>query len=566
MPPEDSEPITGEMRLPLPPPRVTVASVDGTFDPLGEAGREAPPAPAEPEKRGSSPLRVIARGFTWVTASQVITAAGNVVLTPFVIHGLGIQRYGLFVLTGTITTFLGSLNGGLTATAQRYFPVYAGADDRVATTRLLVTFLGLVLGIGLVLSIVDWYLSPYVVRALSMSPSLRPESLFLFRTLGALFTFSFAHQLVQSVMVARQRFDRAIQAAFFCYCLWVVGLVVVVHYHYGLRGVAIVFVAQQIGAIALTAPTSMGYLTRKGLHLLTWPEFRQVFSFSAKLQVTGLAGLINYQVDTLLVGTVLSVRTVGIYNSGNSFASQLSSVLANVIAPANVHLGNTYGKEGAEATFRRFSRMQRSWAQGVTGWTAVGAASAYFAITAWLGPQFKLGGWVAVICLGGAMFALGAAMMSTFVTVMRKAGLEMRYGLVQMAVNLVFTIPLVTVGALGVAAGAAFAQVVGAVYLVRAVKRQVRPDMPNFLRQMPVLRGLAAGAVTLALQLVVRPHVTTGPLGLLECLPPAAVGMAVFGILVVGPRRSRDLLVAAVRQRGIPRQMLGQRPAPAEGP
>ena len=466
-------------------------SVDGTFAPVDAVAQKPPERPATQDRKGSSPLRVIARGFTWVTASQLITAAGNLVLTPFVIHGLGIQRYGLFVLTGTITTFLGSLNGGLTATAQRYFPVYAGADDRVATTRLLVTFLGLVFGIGLLLSLVDWYASPYVVRALSMSPSLRPESLFLFRTLGALLTFSFAHQLVQSVMLARQRFDRAIQAGLLCWCMWVAGLVLVVHYHAGLRGVAIVFVAQQVAATAVIAPTAMQYLTRKGLRLLGWAEFRRIFSFSAKLQVTGLAGLINIQVDTLLVGTVLSVRTVGIYNSGNSFSSQLSSVLSNVIAPANVHLGNTYGKEGPEATFRRFSRMQRSWVQGVTGWCAVAAASAYFAVTAWLGPQFKLGGWVAVISLGGALFALGAAMVNTFVTVMRKAGLEMRYGLVQLAVNLVLTVPLVAVGALGVAAGAACAQVVGAVYLVRVVRRQVRPDMPNFLRQMPILRALA---------------------------------------------------------------------------
>jgi len=556
-------PITQEVPIILPPPRFAVASVEGTM------AQPAQPPPRQPDRtagegkpggrRGgeASALRVIAKGFSWVTASQLLTAGGNLVLTPFVIHGLGIQRYGLFVLTGTITAFLGSLNGGLGGAAARYFPVYAGADDRTATTRLLVTFLMVVLGVGFVLSIVDWFVSPYIVRALSMTPSLRPESLFLFRTMGAVFTLSFAHQLIQSVILARQRFDRAIQAGFLCWCLWVVGLVIVVKDNLGLRGIAVVFLVQQFATTVVIWPTAVKYLARDGLHLLPWVEFKEVFSFSAKIQVTGLAALVNQQIDTLLVGSALSVRTVGIYNAGNSFSGQLSGVMSNVLSPAAVHLGNTYGREGPEATFRRFNRMQRAWVQAVTGWTAVGAAAAYFGVTAWLGPQFKLGAWVAVICAGGAMAGLGVALMTVYVAIIRQAGIEMRYGLVQMVVNLVLTIPMVAFGAIAVAAAAAAAQVVGALYLVAAVKRRVRADAPNFLRQMPIARGLVAAGVTLLLEFVVKPHVRVGPIGLLECVPPALVGLAVYAVLVAGARRCLAFAGAAFRERRIPRQFFG---------
>lgn len=537
---------------PVLPPRVTIASIEGTFTQAETAGGARPRRVSGPP-RHRSPLRVIARGFTWVTASQVITAGGNLVLTPFVIHGLGIQRYGLFVLMGTITAFLGSLNGGLAETANRYFPIYAGADDRVATTRLLVTLLLFVAGLGSVVSIVDWFVSPVVIDALSMSPNLRPESLFLLRTLGFLLVFGMAHQVVQAVVLARQRFDRAIQAGFLCWVLWVVGLVLVVENHYGLRGVAVVFMVQQVATVAVIAPTSVQYLTREGLSLMAWRDVREVLSFSGKLQVTGFAGLINNQLDTLIVGSALSVRTVGIYNSGNSFSGQLTSVASNVIAPASVALGNTFGRDGAERAFQQFNRMQRNWVAGVTGWSAVGAASAYFAVTAWLGPQFKLGGWVALVAIAGGVFSLGAAMASTFVTVMRQVGLEMRYGLVQMAANILLTLPLAAIGALEVAIGAAVAQAIAAVYLVRGSRRHLRHDMPNFLRQMPVARGLVAAAVTVVLEFLVRPYIVTGPVGLLECVPPAAIGMCVFGVLMAGPRRAVALSVAVVRQRRLPR-------------
>jgi len=213
---------------------------------------------------------VIVRGFTWVTASQILTAGGNLVLTPFVIHGLGIQRYGMFVLASTITTFLGSLNGGLGSVASRYFPIYAGADDRVSTTRLLMTLLVFVTLFGCAAGIVDWFVSPLIVRALSMSPALRPESLFYFRTLGVLITFGFAHQVVASVIVARQRFDRVIQAGLACYAIWVLGLVWAVHYHKGLRGVAVVFMVQQAATVIIIAPTALRYLSREGVGFVPW--------------------------------------------------------------------------------------------------------------------------------------------------------------------------------------------------------------------------------------------------------------------------------------------------------
>lgn len=63
---------------------------------------------------------------------------------------------------------------------------------------------------------------------------------------------------------------------------------------------------------------------------------------------------------------------------------------------------------------------------------------------------------------------------------------------------------------------------------------------------MPVLRALAAAAVTVGLELLVRPHVHVGTIGLVECVPPAIIGLLVFAVLVVGPTR----LVKLVKRRG----------------
>jgi O-antigen/teichoic acid export membrane protein len=285
---------------------------------------------------------------------------------------------------------------------------------------------------------------------------------------------------------------------------------------------------------------------------MAWSDSRQLFAFSSKMQVVSLSNLINVQLDTVVVGTALSVRTVGIYNSGNSFCGQLSSVATNVLAPASVQLGNTYGEDGPERTFQQFKRLQHYWVVAVTGWTAVGMGAAYFAVTAWLGPQFDLGGWVAVAAVGGGLFPLAAGMQNIYITTMRQAGIEMRYGLVSLALNIVLILPLALLGALAVAVGASVAQGLSAFYLLRMARRRIRSDIPNFFRQMPLLRATLAALVTVVLEILVRPHVRTGALGMLECVPPAAVGLTLYALIVVGPRQAKNFLSARLRRKAPP--------------
>ena len=73
---------------------------------------------------------------------------------------------------------------------------------------------------------------------------------------------------------------------------------------------------------------------------------------------------------------------------------------------------------------------------------------------------------------------------------------------------------------------------------------------------MPALRAAVAGAVTVALEWLVRPLVVTGPLGLLECVPPALVGLGVFAVLLLGPRRCAQALGSLVRDKRVPRELL----------
>jgi O-antigen/teichoic acid export membrane protein len=513
--------------------------IPGTATPLEASGIAVPgPLPSTNQADQKAPgLRGVARGFSWGTAGQLVGVAGNLVLTPFIIHGLGVQRYGIFVLVVTLTGMLSSFDGGVMGAAQRYFSIYAGTDDRKSTTQLLVTFCVLLTCLGLLISTAAWFLSPVVVGFLNMSAIWRPQAIFLFRTLGILVTTLFIHTLFQFVINSRQRYAYTSAASLANYAFYIVGFVVVIETGRGLRGVAFIFVGQQVLASLLIVPVAVQYLDRRGIGLVPWSKLRSIMSFSGKMQVGGIAALVVTEVDSLVIGGGLSVHALGIYSPGANFANQLSSVASNGLGPAAIHLGNVYGREGEEGVFREFRRLQRMWVVAVTGWTMVAMASAYFGILAWLGPRFSLAGWICIVLTAGASVPLVTALIGSYAGVVGKAGALARYGVVSMVVNAALTVPMVLLGSLGVVAATALGQLVAAVYMLHDVRRSVRSDLPNPLRYVPLLRGTAAAAITFGLELAIKPYLPTGPIGLLAAGIPALVGLGVFGTLVLGPRQ-----------------------------
>jgi peptidoglycan biosynthesis protein MviN/MurJ (putative lipid II flippase) len=131
---------------------------------------------------------------------------------------------------------------------------------------------------------------------------------------------------------------------------------------------------------------------------------------------------------------------------------------------------------------------------------------------------------------------LSSGVLRTYCTVSGRPGLESRFGFVSVGVNVALTIPLLLTGAIGVASATCAGQVVGLIYLVRLVRSRLGPDVPNPMRSVPVLACLASAAVVVVIELLIRPLVPGGGLGLLACALPAPVGLVLYLSVVVGPR------------------------------
>jgi O-antigen/teichoic acid export membrane protein len=508
---------------------------------------------------GRSTARVLLGGTTWNALAQFAPVVVNIVMTPYFIHHLGIDRWGLIALVTTIESILTSFDGGLTQTTTRYFSVYAGTDDRARTTHTLMTVLLFIFAAGTVVGGAGWFLSPLLVHLFAMPAHFRPETTFYLRAVVALIALGFARNTLGAVVTARQRFALLSMLNILTYVIWIVGLIITVDEGWGLRGVAITFLAQQAAATLVIVPIALPYLDRRAIGFLSAHDARALFKYSSQVQVSGLSQLANAEFDSLLIGTVLSVHSLAMYSAGGGLTSQVGGFFANAVSPASTHMARVYGSEGEEAATRTFVRIQRFWVIAGNACYAVALGAAYFTIVDWLGSGFRVAGAIATILMAGQGVLTLATMMGVYCVTIGRAGVEMRVGIVAVAVNLALTACLVFVGVLGVVAATAVAWLVACWYGLHYARSKTSPDLPSFLDDVSLPATLITVMVVAALEFALQSHVPAGPIGFIASLGPCLIGLAVFAAARFGPFRVAAVVGEALAARsGGPRAVLAR--------
>src|SRR6267143_4396452 len=85
-------------------------------------------------------------GSNWLVT--VVTVAVTYLLTPFVLHRLGVQAYGTWALITSLTGYLGLLALGVPMASVRYLAQHVAEGDTKKTNAVIGSCLGLYLLVG----------------------------------------------------------------------------------------------------------------------------------------------------------------------------------------------------------------------------------------------------------------------------------------------------------------------------------------------------------------------------------------------------------------------------------
>jgi O-antigen/teichoic acid export membrane protein len=471
---------------------------------------------------------------------SVIGIAVGLVLTPFLIHRLGLVAYGVWALALTLT-FAGGYASlselGIEGATVRYVAEASADDDLRALNSTVSTSLAVFCVVALVLAPTAVALAHPLVQLFGVPPHLRGAATTCFALVGAQLAFELPARAFVAVLEGTQQFivyqsvelGRALlQAALY---------VIVVLQGWGIAGLGGALAASSLAA--LVAYWILAHRAVAGLRASPFrarrAELNRLVRFGGGVFSLRLVSTVYNQMDRAIVGIALGPRSVGLYEIANKInlsAATIASVSVSAVVPA-------------AASLRREAALLRD--MFVRGSCYATAASLPFAVAAFVFAKPLLLSWIgpsaAPAVTAARLFVAYEAMQ-----VVNNVGSTMLYGLgrirfpliVNIAatlLNLVLSIALVQpLGFSGVIVGTLLANGLAWPLFLWYYLRVFDCPLRSWLRRVvgPNLPGLVLQVgVSLVLYVAVGQHTRSLVVAILLFGLSVAVSLAAFVLIGV---------------------------------
>jgi O-antigen/teichoic acid export membrane protein len=481
----------------------------------------------------------LVRRVGWNGLAQILPLLTQLALTPYFIHVLGLDGFGLWSLVLVLVGTLTALDGGIGASLARFFAMHSARQDPDEAGRLLLGAMAVFLLLGVVLSGLAIGLAPLVAGWLDLAPALQPQAIDALRWLGLLVLLALMNGAVVALLQANHRFGMLTVSTATAQLAYVTASIVL------LRPGDAVTVLVWVLAIRYIAGSMVGFVAARRLvrfrrPLLPAKAERAAFrSYAGRMQLSSMTSFLNGEVDAVVVAALLPVRYVGIFAAAHQVASAARSLPLFAFPPFLSTLANAFARRGESGARTEFDRIQTRWLPLVLGYTAVAACAAAFAVPIWLGDDFRLAGVLAaILILGYGLHVALTGIRTCFVRSIGRPGLETRYSVFSTIVNVALTVPLVLAfGVVGVVTATAVALTSASLYFVWLCRPFGIPDQLPHRRWWPAI-GLAAGITVLG-ELVIRHTGWHGPFAVAAAGVPALVGLSVFVLPLRGRAAER---------------------------
>lgn len=479
-----------------------------------------------------------------------INIVASVFLLPFLIAHLGDHWYGAWVLIGSVLGYFTVLDIGLFSAAERYVALHFARRDWDAVNAVLSTSAIVFAAVGLcafVLISLTALLVPLVIDGAAAQHTVR-MALLICAVDAALF---FPGGTLNGIMVARLRYDLAAWVQIVKILLRTALIVYFVSAGHTLVALAVITLATNTLERAAKIWIGIRLFPELALSIgrFSMANLREFLRYGVPSFLSEVADKIRFYVDTLVVGAMLSVSAVTVYN----IAVRLVHYYIQVVVGGVGYLLPVFTAQhgvGDTAGLRRsllFSTRIAVALSALVGGGLLGVGGPLIGL--WVGEEYRAAMLPLALLVGGVVFELAQTPSINLLYALGRQGFLARLGLVEAAANLGLSLALV--GPLGLA-GVALGTTIPLVLLRSLVQpgfvcRQIALPLPTYLRAV-------ARAAVPALLLQLPACLLLVQLGAASPWLAIALAVVIWPILAVlllfaaFDRAERDTLISALRR------------------
>ncbi len=466
----------------------------------------------------------LGRNILWNIAAFLWLSLLVIFVTPYMVHKLGLEAFGLWSVITAFGGYLGAMDLGLGNALIRFVAAENERGDRRAMERYLRSGISLQIALGFLVSLLLFIGSRSIAHQwIRVSPELLDAAVFSFRLFAPSILLGFLVVTYGAVMAALHRFDLLALRTVLLMSVQYLSVVGVLHAGGGLREVIAVYVLGSAAVVVYLIVVARKLLP--GVNL--WPGWHsdsvaELLRFGRMKFPAQLSSTLLQQFDRVALGVFLPVGMVGFYAVPLRVSQRLGQVAENVAAPFYPAIASHLVADREEALRRQYRQGSRVVAAIVGGAIAVVWGLAVPILSVWMGDEFaRNGAWPFRLLL----LAYGASALFTLPSVAADAagrpGIPASFlvaGAVGHVLLIWFAVP--HWGLLGASAGVLCGFLFPLLFGVPVIHRRVHA-LPRFAGVFLDVRGiLIAAGVTLIISWAggVLLHARTGVLPLLITL------------------------------------------------
>lgn len=353
---------------------------------------------------------LLARNTAFNLIGSMVPLAVAFVATPYVIRGLGIERFGVLSLVWAILWYASYFDLGLTRATTKFTSDALGRGQQEGIPAVLWTSLGIQCVLGIIGAALICLITPVLVgHVLHIPPAFSRESQLAFYGISLAVPFFLSAGILSASLAGAHRFDLVnvvkIPANSLMFLLPALGI----YLHYGLPGIVMLLFLSRVFMTAVLL-----LLCRRVFPNLTLQPTqdssitRPLLKFGGWVTVSNfLAPLIIY-LDRFVVGSVLSLAAITFYSVPYEVVSRLQFIpgsISGVLFPA-------FSLVHGQSRGRLVQLYIRSLKGTLLAVGPVGILLYAFApdvLRLWLGPEFskQSGPTLQMLSIGLILTAVG---------------------------------------------------------------------------------------------------------------------------------------------------------------
>jgi O-antigen/teichoic acid export membrane protein len=265
--------------------------------------------------RNSSSFRLSAGNSVFSIAEYLAQPAAMVIAAPFLVHRLGLQQYGIWMLSSAILGSVGILSTGFGDATVKYVSTYRALNDFAGVERTIRATLTINLTLAVVFGGLIWMFAPLAVHNIfKIEPALQSISVRAVQISAIILVLRSCESVFVSTLRAFERFGPPAKLNVFLRSIVVVSAVILTAMGHGVVEIMLATLFWSVVVVILQAIAARMVAGKfQVLPTLRYSALREVFSFGCFSWLQALAGVTFSYADRFIVAALLGTAPVAVY-------------------------------------------------------------------------------------------------------------------------------------------------------------------------------------------------------------------------------------------------------------